>query len=147
MTTYDEYVDHITRLAAPVQVPDHMPVAYAAMLGRPIENIVHDKEFTEEMRISFVGGGTLRIWDNGQSCCETRYMTTDDDLPSFIGAKVVGLEDVAAPDIPYEGESYGDVHEQRFVKLETTAGTITLVTHNQHNGYYGGFDVVAKWED
>lgn len=144
MSSYDEYVDNLTRLAQPHPVPEHMPVSYAAMLGRPIATAsVED----EALCVRFAGGGALRVWDNGQSCCESRYMTTDDDLPSFVGAKVVSLEAVEGPDIPYEEESYGDVHEQMFVKLETTAGTITLVTHNEHNGYYGGFDVETKWED
>lgn len=144
MSSYDEYVDNLTRLVQPHPVPKYMPVSYAAMLGRPIAAAsVED----EALCVRFVGGGALRIWDNGQACCESRYMTTDDDLPSFVGAKVVSLEAVKGPDISCEEWSYNEFHEQMFVKLETTAGTITLVTHNEHSGYYGGFDVETRWED
>lgn len=122
-----------------------LPVFYAAALDEPITGVSVHAE-SDVLHVQFPSG-TLHVWDNGQSCCESRYMTTDDDLPSFVGAKVVSLEAVEGPDIPYEEESYGDVHEQMFVKLETTAGTITLVTHNEHNGYYGGFDVATRWED
>jgi hypothetical protein len=141
MTSYSDYVEHLKRLAHPQPVLGHIPVSYAAMLGRPIEAVTQQDDV---LSIRFVGGGALRIWDDGQSCCENRYMTTDDELDTFVGAKVVNLEEVAGPD--QEG-SYGDSHEQMFVKLQTTAGTITMVTHNEHNGYYGGFYVATRWED
>jgi hypothetical protein len=37
-----------------------------------------------------------------------------------------------------------DVHETCFVEVQATGGFITLVTHNEHNGYYGGFDPVIE---
>lgn len=151
MYTFDEYAAHMAGLAHPTWLPEHMPVMYAAMLGRPIISAFVDNHGDGELVIRFGGGGTLKVWDNGRSCCESRYMTTDDDLPSFIGAKVVSLEAVDGPDVEEvpdeDGCTYGEVHEQTFVKLETTMGTITLVTHNEHNGYYGGFDIACKWED
>ena len=50
---------------------------------------------------------------------------------------------MCGPDV----ETEYDVHEQMFVKLETTSGTITLTTHKEHNGYYGRFDLVTSWKD
>lgn len=144
---YDKYVENIKRVFHPDSPPENLAVSYAAMLGRPIKNAVVDNSDDGCLRIKFEGGGTLEVRDDGRSCCESRYMSTDDDLSSFVGAKVVSLEAVEGPDIPCEGESYGEVHETMFVKLETTMGTITLVTHNEHNGYYGGFDVETEWED
>ena len=141
MMNYDEYVDAVGRLTCPSAAPDYLPVSYAATLDRPIEAVTEEND---KLLVRFVGGGSLRIWDSGQSCCESRYMTTDDDLSSFVGAKVVSLD---AVDGPTEEGEYGEPHEQMFVKLETTAGTITMVTHNEHNGYYGGFDVAVKWVD
>ena len=138
---YDEYADAIKRLIHPRGAQEYLPVSYAAMLDRPIEAVTQEDD---KLLVRFVGGGSLRIWDSGQSCCESRYMTTDDDLSSFVGAKVVSLDAVGGPT---EEDEYGDPHEQMFVKLETTAGTITMVTHNEHNGYYGGFDVKVKWVD
>lgn len=141
MMNYDEYVDAVGRLTHPSAASVYLPVAYAATLDRPIDTVTQEYD---SLFVRFVGGGTLRIWDNGQDCCESRYMTTDDDLSSFVGAKVVSLD---AVDGPTEEGEYGEPHEQMFVKLETTAGTITMVTHNEHNGYYGGFEVAVKWED
>jgi hypothetical protein len=140
MSTYDEYVAHMKGLAAPSRVPDHMPVMYAVALGQPIARVF---VLDDILRVVFAGGDKLFIWDGDDQCCEHRYMTTDDELDTFVGAKLVGIEVVDGPDIPFED----GVHEQTFVKLETTMGTITLVTHNEHNGYYGGFDVESRWED
>jgi hypothetical protein len=142
--TFAEYVENLSNLAAPTRLPEHLPIMYAISQSRPIAHASVDSE-TETLSIKFEGcSGKLLIWDNGQSCCETRYMSTDDLLPTFTGAKLVGFEVVDGPDIEDE---YGDAHEQMFVKLETTMGTITLVTHNEHNGYYGGFDIESRWED
>lgn len=136
--------ERVVRSLNPEADTSTLPFFYAVSLGEPIEHVVLDKD--EDMLTIRLGSGSLKVWDDGQNCCESRYMTTDDELDTFIGAKLVSLEAVEGPDIPYEGESYGDCHEQMFVKLETTAGTITLVTHNEHNGYYGGFDVRVRWE-
>lgn len=146
MLSYDEYLAHMYKLTAPTSLPDNMAVMYAISLGRPIAQARMDEDV---LYLRFEGGGTLRIWDNGQSCCENRYMTTDDELDTFVGAKLVDIDIARGPDVEEEpdedGYTSGDPHEQMFVKLETTMGTITLVTHNEHNGYYGGFDVESDW--
>jgi hypothetical protein len=51
---------------------------------------------------------------------------------------------VSADDITGE---YGEVHEQTFLKIRTNNGDATVVTHNEHNGYYGGFNISASWTD
>lgn len=118
--------------------PYLLALHFAIANAQPIEAVFMCDEV---IRFKFVNG-TLRVWDDGQSCCENRYMTTDDDLPSFVGAKLVSFDIVDAANVDTEY----DVHEQTFVKLETTAGTITLVSHNEHNGYYGGINVVSDWD-
>ncbi len=80
-------------------------------------------------------GKTIQIWDDGQSCCEHRYMSTDDDVSSLIGGKLINIEAKDGPEIE---EDY-EVHEQVFVEVATDKGFITIVNHNEHNGYYGGF--------
>lgn len=87
------------------------------------------------LRIGFGDGKTIEIWDNGQSCCEHRYMRTDDDVSSLVGGKLIRIEAKAAPDLPDE---YGE-HEQVFVEIATDKGFITIANHNEHNGCYGGF--------
>ncbi len=80
----------------------------------------------------------VELRDDGRSCCESRYMTTDDDLPYHVGAKLLDMEILSAPDIKNDAD---DVHEMQFLHVRTTKGVITLETHNEHNGYYGGFKI------
>jgi hypothetical protein len=87
-------------------------------------------------------GTGFRLSDEGQSCCESRYMVVDDDLEYHAGAvlKDVQLREAA----PIEGEY--EVHEVQFLEVHTDKGVISAATHNEHNGYYGGFWIVAKPE-
>lgn len=91
-----------------------------------------------ENRDSGVAG--IDIYDGGQSCCESRYMTCDDDLVSFVGDQIVNFEIADADD--RGGES--TVHEIRFLKVSTNNGVFTIANHNEHNGYYGGFSINAE---
>lgn len=95
-----------------------------------------------ELHLHFTDGTGIRVWDDGQSCCETRYMTTDDDLPAFVGATFTGLELRDAPNRTDE-DSYEE-HEVQFLLVNTSKGVFTLETHNEHNGYYGGFAVEVR---
>jgi len=81
----------------------------------------------------------LRIFDDGQSCCESRYMVCDDDLTAYIGAQLMDVTIEDAPDMPDE---YG-VHQVQFLHVKTSAGSFTVSSHNEHNGYYGGFYISA----
>lgn len=91
----------------------------------------------ERLTLKLDTGTTIQIWDDGQSCCETRYMTTDDSVSDLVGGKLVRIEAKPADDIA--DDDWGDVHEQVFVEVATDKGFITIVNHNEHNGYYGGF--------
>ncbi|MDC6673798.1 hypothetical protein OEZ80_25875, partial [Leclercia adecarboxylata] len=82
------------------------------------------------------GGNWLVIRDDGQSCCESRYMSTDDDLSSFVGATFLGCE---IEDGPHEADDPD--HETQFLIVSTSLGKFTVVNHNEHNGYYGGFSI------
>lgn len=95
------------------------------------------------MTIAFTDGSKLRLKDEGQSCCEHRYMVCDDDLAYLHGAQFVNVE---LADGPEEEGEYGECHEVQFIKLTTSKGTITVASHNEHNGYYGGFSIEASIE-
>lgn len=58
-------------------------------LGRKISGaaLVGAGERSDELRLDFVGGGRLMLWDAGQDCCEERYMTAEDDLPGVVGGE------------------------------------------------------------
>ncbi len=87
---------------------------------------------------------TLKLWDNGQSCCESRYMTCDDLLDQFIGATVKGIEIRESNSI---SNIYGEDHDIEFLVIITDKGNITISNHNEHNGYYGGFSLSTSWMD
>ena len=96
-----------------------------------------------ELKLQFTDGSSARIWDDGQSCCEHRYMTTDDDLKSLVGHKLIRVEAKSGPN---ESADY-DEHETCFVEIATDAGFVTITNHNEHNGYYGGFGLSMDGTD
>lgn len=89
------------------------------------------------LRLTLDGSQQIEIWDDRQSCCENRYMRTDDDLSTLNGHKIVRIDAKSGPDIDDGSES----HEVCFVEVGTDKGFITISNHNEHNGYYGGFDL------
>lgn len=89
----------------------------------------------DALHIAFDTGKKIRIFDDAQSCCEHRYMRTDDDLESLVGHKLTRME--VKPLV--ETDEDGGTHEIAFVEIGTDQGHITIANHNEHNGYYGGF--------
>lgn len=108
-------------------------------LGKVIASVGVD---SDKLVFEFVDKTKLTLKDEGQSCCEHRYMVCDDDLKPFIGATLTDLELADAPDVEDE---YGETHEVQFLKVHTSKGSFTVSNHNEHNGYYGGFSIEA-WE-
>lgn len=100
--------------------------------GLTISNVIVDSQF---VIIEFDNGKKIKIYDDGQSCCESRYVTCDDDATCLIGGKLVKIE--ASP-VEYKSEGYSD-HETVFVEIATDKDHIKFCNHNEHNGYYGGF--------
>ena len=100
--------------------------------------LIRDEELAISVEIGD-GVGTIRIRDDGQNCCELRWITCDDDVGSFAGARLLSVEWRPGPK---SIEGY-DVYETAFVRVVTSRGDIVLCTHNQHNGYYGGFTPVV----
>lgn len=90
--------------------------------------------------LKFEDNSILSVFDDEQSCCETRYLVTDDNLEEFKESKLIGIE---VREAPYFEMEYG-VHEVQFLVIITDKGNITLSNHNEHNGYYSGFRIVAK---
>lgn len=110
------------------------PLMFPEWVGQRIRLVqVHE----EEARI-FLKERVVVVEDDGQDCCEHRFMSCDDTLSEFLGATLLDItvEDVGTG----EGEDY-EHHEIQFVHIKTSLGVITLQSHNIHNGYYGGFDM------
>lgn len=112
--------------------------AIKSSLNKVIESVTLVED--EKLLFKFIDRTRLTIWDNGQSCCEHRYMKTDDDLNEFSGAVLLDFELKSADPIPDE---YGE-HEVQFLDVKTTNGTFQVASHNEHNGYYGGFNISAS---
>lgn len=108
-------------------------------LGEKINSIlINDKEIV----FKFENNKKLIIWDDGQSCCEYRHMTTSDILSEYFGSILLDFELKSAPNI---ADEYGE-HEIQFLDVKTSVGTFQIANHNEHNGYYGGFSISAKIE-
>lgn len=111
--------------------------AYQASLGKTIKSVTLKDDC---LSMCFDDETGIQIFDDGQSCCENRYMVTDDDLLYHVGAKLLGAEVASAPDV----EDDGECHEVQFLHIKTSKGTFTMSNHVEHNGYYGGFSIVIR---
>jgi len=109
-------------------------------IGKEISTLSYDDK---ALHISFIDGTKIKLSDEGQSCCEHRYMRTDDDLTSFVGGILIKAEINDAPSIDDE---WGEEHEVQFLIITTSKGSFTMANHNEHNGYYGGFSIECSKE-
>ena len=101
--------------------------------GRKITSAVLDDN---RLKLSFSDGSGAVLWDDGQSCCESRYITCDDDLSKLVGGELRRIEAKRSEE---KSDEYGDPHEMVFIEIGTDECFVTICTHNEHNGYYGGF--------
>lgn len=110
-----------------------------ASLNKTIEKVWLDKE-ADALNFKFTDGTGMQLLDDGQSCCEHRYMVTTDDLTEYNNCKLLDIE---LKDAPEEEDEYG-THEVQFLDIKTDKGVFQMANHNEHNGYYGGFWIIAK---
>lgn len=97
----------------------------------------------DQLTINLRGGPTLKIFDDARYCCEHRYMNCDDNLSDFNGAKLLRVE-VADGNGNGAGSEYDDeLVDILFLKIHTSEGIITVANYNEHNGYYGGFELLC----
>ena len=119
---------------------ENSALAVSASLNKVIKTVVLD-EGEDELKITFEDGTGIALYDGGQSCCEHRYMATDDDLEYYSGATFL---EASITDGPDQEDEYGEPHEIQFLDIKTSKGTFQMSNHNEHNGYYGGFYIMAK---
>lgn len=102
---------------------------------------IKDLSITDNaLKLKFEDGTTVEFYDDGQSCCESRYMNTDDELKDYVGAKLL---DASVRDGGAKDENYG-VTESQFLIIETSKGSFTVANYNEHNGYYGGISLRVR---
>ena len=87
-------------------------------------------------------GSQFQIEDNLQQCCEYRYMTTDDKLTDFVGADLINIE---IRDTGMYGDAGFGYDNISFLLVTTSLGVFTIENHNEHNGYYGGFNIIVRY--
>lgn len=103
-------------------------------IGRDIESL----KLEDNMLVfGFKDHQSLFVWDDDRDCCEGRWMSTDDSLSAFIGATFLGMRLGEAKEVPAEH----CVKEVQFLIIFTSLGEFTVANYNEHNGYYGGFDI------
>lgn len=122
-------------------LPTSVQPVIKPLLGQTITGIVVNYN---ETILRFGGDPVtqLRLWDS-PDCCEDRYMSTDDDLAYYEGAKLVDVEIREAPPIE---ETNSVEHEMHFLVIKTDRGEFVVEQHNEHNGYYGGLSLNASRE-
>ena len=91
----------------------------------------------------FDDGSIVRMFDDDYQCCEKRYMHTDDDLDYYVGSYFLGAEVRQGGDESIKGYEI----ESEFLIINTSLGQFTIVNYNKHNGYYSGFDIIARRVD
>lgn len=106
--------------------------------GREIAHLAINNDI---LVIGFVDQRPIKLWDSGQSCCESRYMNCDDDLQHHVGAQLLDVEIREGPTV-----DDGDTLECEFLVVTTSKGQFTVANYNHHNGYYGGFDISAEFD-
>jgi len=110
---------------------------FTGAIGRRISTL----ELSDDaLSFTFDDGYRMDLYDAAQSCCEARYLRTDDDLAYYIGAVLVSAE------VSESEETTDDLqtHEIAFLRVATDRGVITIASHNEHNGYYGGISICAR---
>lgn len=116
--------------------------AFTVAVGKRIAAVKLDESVEEDgaLVLTFDDGSRLALYDDGRSCCESRYMRTDDNLAYHVGAQLLDAEVLDGPTVEEDYET----HETAFLHVRTTKGVIVVNTHNDHNGYYGGILIRAK---
>lgn len=114
--------------------------------GRTIKAIVKDLANAgqaageDRVRIYFTDYTQLYFYVN-TSCCEARYIETDDDIEDIIGGDLLYIEtkETGEYKVIKNKDHSEDYHEIMFLEIATTRGFITYAAHNIHNGAYSGF--------
>lgn len=118
--------------------------AFTGSIGKTISRVEINIDYNAGdggLVFAFTDGTGIVLFDDGRSCCESRYMHTDDDLTYHVGATLMGAEIQDGPTIMSQ---YDEPKESQFLIVTTSKGQFTVVNYNEHNGYYGGFIIVCR---
>ncbi len=111
-----------------------------AAIGKVITSVWLD-EGNNQLKFTFEDSTGMYLFDDGQSCCESKYMTTDDILSEYAGTTFLNVE---IKDGGGAGDSEYGGHDIQFLEITTDKGVFQMSNHNKYNGYYGRFSIIAK---
>lgn len=117
---------------------------YNSCINKKIASLKLDRDANDNdgaLQFVFEDDSEMELYDGARSCCESRWMHTDDDLEYFVGSDFLSIELLCGPT---ETSEYGDGTESMFVHISTSKGKIVLNTYNSHNGYYGGIAISIR---
>jgi hypothetical protein len=141
-------MNDMTLLTKIVVGNDYGAPAIDAAIGKTISSMALTDDV---LHMTFTDGYELKISDEGQSCCESRYMTTDDAMGEYVGAVLISVSVLDAPNIEQLPDETGycsdEEHEVQFLRITTSKGDVTFASHNEHSGYYGGFSIHARGQN
>lgn len=115
-----------------------VPREFGVFVGKKIKKI-EVKE--NQVLIEFTNGALIAFESDEPDCCAHHYMSTDDIVDEHVDSKLIDAIIKPHKEVKDDG---GDTHEMMFFEIVTTKGSIYCVSHNQHNGYYGGVGVNFK---
>jgi hypothetical protein len=118
-----------------LSIDDRIVGGASAYLG---QKIVLAALSEDNLILTLSNGRSIKICDDGQQCCEARYMHTDDDVQSLVGHTLTRIE---AKEVAEADDDIDDAHQVVFLEVGTDNGFITIENHNVHNGCYDGFDL------
>ena len=104
---------------------------YESFLGKTIRTI--DLK-NNELFLYFTDNTACVLTDSACYCCEERYTSTDDNLQDYVSGVLLEIE------VRNWAQSDND-NDVQFVVIKTSKEPFTLVNHNNHNGYYAGFEL------
>lgn len=90
--------------------------AIKSSIGKKIKKVWLD-EGENRLKFEFEDDSILEMYDDGQSCCEHRFMRTDDNLDEYAGATLLNFE-LKDVDIK-EDDEWGEVQEIQFLDVIT----------------------------
>lgn len=107
-----------------------------------IGQVITSATFDGDSAITLMFGDKgIVISDEGQSCCEHRYMDVQDDISYLIGKTYLGWE---LGEYTNDDDDEWYVHDIQFLNINVSDYTLQVSNHNEHNGYYSGFYIVER---
>jgi hypothetical protein len=146
-TSWDIETDgHITTIEPPqesvLSVDQETLKTIGSCLGKVIEKVMlaYDHESRESIIIIFTDGTALNLFDDGQQCCEKRWLASDDKSEDVAGGVLMDVQMEEGVD----DEGSEDILQSQFIRIITDKAPYVVTAYNKHNGSYDGITVKAE---